>query len=84
MLLAGSKLAETGAPLVKLGELSQKSLRARYRGIVVSRPLRKHTLDGVRYCRRELVEAELVDLAATSRQELEARAAAMKSSAPGC
>lgn len=49
----------------------------------MSRPLRKYTLDGVRYCRRELVEAELVDLAATSRQELEARAAAMKSSAPG-
>jgi hypothetical protein len=49
----------------------------------VSRPLRKYTLDGVRYCRRDLVEAELVDLAATSPQELEARAAARKSSAPG-
>lgn len=49
----------------------------------MSRPLRKYTLDGARYCRRDLVEAELVDLAATSPQELEARAAARKSSAPG-
>ncbi|MFG6468196.1 sigma-70 family RNA polymerase sigma factor [Roseateles sp. BYS87W] len=49
----------------------------------MSRPLRKNTLDGIPYCRRDVVEAELADLAAISPQELEARAAARKSSAPG-
>lgn len=49
----------------------------------MSRPLRKNTLDGIPYCRRVVVEAELADLATISPQELEARAAARKSSAPG-
>ncbi len=49
----------------------------------MSRPLRKNTLDGIPYCRRDVVEAEIVVLAAISLQELEVRAAARKSNAPG-
>ncbi len=49
----------------------------------MSRPLRKKTLDGIPYCRRDVVEAEIVVLAAVSPQEMEARVAARKSSAPG-
>jgi hypothetical protein len=49
----------------------------------VSRPLRKHKLDGTPYFRRDQVEAEILALAGISTAELERRASLWQVSDPG-
>lgn len=47
------------------------------------RPLRKSTLDGTLYSRREIVEAEIQELATVSQTELEYRTSIFSSTSPG-
>lgn len=47
------------------------------------RPLRKSTLDGTLYSRREIVEAEIQELATVSQIELEYRVSIFSSTSPG-
>lgn len=57
--------------------------RARFGEITVARPLRKTRLDGSPYYRRDVVEAEIREIANLSHNELERRVALWPSSAPG-